>query len=76
MPDAHRPYKVWGYPVVPIIFVLFAAAFLVFSLESDYEQYVRGLAVGSDPILNSVYGLVILVSGLPFYFLFRRSVKP
>ncbi|MCK7538356.1 MAG: amino acid permease [Marinilabiliales bacterium] len=23
MPDAHRPYKVWGYPVVPAIFVLF-----------------------------------------------------
>ena len=23
MPDAHRPYKVWGYPVVPAIFILF-----------------------------------------------------
>jgi len=23
MPDAHRPYKVWGYPVVPAIFIIF-----------------------------------------------------
>lgn len=75
MPDHDRPYRVWGYPVVPIVFVVFAAAFLVFSLISDYEQYAAGIAVGEDPILNSVYGLFILVSGLPFYFLFRRNVK-
>jgi len=74
-PLAERPYRVWGYPVVPAVFILFAAAFLVFSLISDYEQYQQGLRVGTDPILNSVYGLVILVSGLPFYFVFRRSQR-
>ena len=75
MPDHHRPYKVWGYPFIPAIFVLFASTFLVFSLVSDYQQYVAGQAQGTDPILNSVYGLIFLVSGLPFYFLFKRSAK-
>lgn len=23
MPDAHRPYRTWGYPIIPAIFVLF-----------------------------------------------------
>ena len=74
-PHAHRPYRVWGYPVVPAVFVIFAAAFLVFSLISDYQQYQQGLVDGTDPILNSVYGLFLLASGLPFYFLFRRSQR-
>jgi basic amino acid/polyamine antiporter, APA family len=72
MPDADRPYRVWGYPVVPAVFVLFAAVFLIFSLIADYEQYVLGQADGTDPVLNSVYGLVFLASGLPFYALFKR----
>ena len=74
-PRADRPYRVWGYPVVPAVFVVFAAAFLVFSLISDYQQYQQGLVDGTDPILNSVYGLFLLGSGLPFYFLFRRSQR-
>ena len=28
MPDAHRPYKVWGYPYLPAIFVVFSFLFL------------------------------------------------
>src|SRR4030066_2559005 len=29
MPDVHRPYKVWGYPYTPMIFVLFSLLFLI-----------------------------------------------
>jgi APA family basic amino acid/polyamine antiporter len=73
MPDAPRPYRVWGYPVVPIVFVVFAAVFLMFSLFSDYQNYIDGHARGEDPILNSLYGVIIILSGLPFYFWFRKS---
>lgn len=73
MPDAPRPYRVWGYPVVPIVFVVFAAVFLIFSLFSDYQNYIDGHARGEDPILNSLYGVIIILSGLPFYFWFRKS---
>ncbi len=74
MPDAHRPYKVWGYPVVPFVFISFAAVFLIFSLVSDYQNYVDGHARGEDPILNSVYGVFIILTALPFYFWFKRSI--
>src|SRR5262249_47428420 len=35
MPDAPRPYKVPGYPVVPWIFVLLAVVYLVFTVCKD-----------------------------------------
>ncbi len=73
MPDAPRPYKTWGYPVVPAVFVLFAVGFLVFSLYADYEQWRVGQQMGTDPILNSVYGLVILATAIPGYLFFRRQ---
>lgn len=73
MPDAPRPYRTWGYPIVPAIFIAFAAAFLVFSLYSDYQQWKIGKELGTDPILNSVYGLILLATSIPAYMLFRRS---
>ena len=35
MPDAERPYKAWGYPVAPAIFVIFSAFYFVLTLYSD-----------------------------------------
>ena len=69
MPDAPRPYKTWGYPVVPIVFILFAALFLVFSVFSDIENYRSGNA----PVINCLYGAILLATGVPFYFWFRRN---
>lgn len=73
MPDVHRPYKTWGYPIIPAVFVLFAAAFLVFSLYTDYEQWRIGREQGTDPILNCVYGLIILCTSLPAYVFFKKA---
>ncbi len=75
MPNAVRPYKTWGYPFVPIVFIVFAVGFLAFSLVSDYQQWRAGQANGSDPILNSVYGLLILVSAFPAYMFFKARKK-
>jgi APA family basic amino acid/polyamine antiporter len=58
MPDAHRPYKVWGYPFTPIIFVLFSFLFLVNTLVSDLQ--------------NAAMGALLILVGLPLYF-WRRS---
>ncbi|MDZ4745195.1 MAG: amino acid permease [bacterium] len=69
MPDAPRPYKTWGYPAVPIIFITFAAAFLVFSVQSDITNYMNG----SAPVINCLYGAILLATGIPFYFWFRRA---
>src|SRR5262249_8421188 len=59
MPDAERPYRVWGYPVVPILFVLAALALV-------------GNTLVEKPV-ESVAGLGLLALGVPFYLFWRRG---
>lgn len=42
-PGLERPYKVWGYPVVPIIFIGISAAFTVSTLIQQPVQALGGL---------------------------------
>ena len=58
MPARPRPYRVWGYPVVPVSFVLATAWFLVNMLLE------RPAEAGG--------GCLILVAGIPVYLLWRR----
>lgn len=46
-PNANRPYKTWGYPIIPLIFVLISTAFLVntFLNKNTGEQAITGLIV-------------------------------
>ncbi|NQW29302.1 MAG: amino acid permease [Ignavibacteria bacterium] len=74
MPTADRPYRVWGYPTVPIVFIVFAIVFLIFSIVADVQQYIDGHARGEDPIINSLYGVVLLAIGIPFYLRFKKSI--
>jgi APA family basic amino acid/polyamine antiporter len=60
--DAHRPYKVWGYPWVPLIFVAFSFLFLMNSLISDFQ--------------NSMMGTLLIASGLPFYWYWKKKAVP
>lgn len=62
MPDAERPYKTLGYPLVPLIFVLVATWLVINTLVAR-------------PV-ESVAGLVLIVLGLPVYFYFRRQKMP
>ncbi len=57
-PDAARPYRTWGYPIVPLVFVVGSAAFVVNTL---LERPVESLA-----------GLGLLAIGLPVYWLSRK----
>jgi APA family basic amino acid/polyamine antiporter len=61
-PDLPRPYRTWGYPWVPAVFVLTLAAIL---LNTVIKRPVQSL-LGS--------GLVLL--GLPVYWLWRRKSPP
>jgi APA family basic amino acid/polyamine antiporter len=69
MPDAPRPYRTWGYPVVPIIFIAFAVIFLVYTVVSDFTNYYAGTA----PLVNSVWGIILLFTGVPFYLVFSKK---
>jgi len=57
-PNAVRPYRVWGYPVLPAVFVLCSGAVLV----SSFAGNLKGSLMGS--------GLILL--GLPLYEWIRR----
>ncbi|GAB3291891.1 APC family permease [Hymenobacter tenuis] len=59
-PEAPRPYRAWGYPVLPGIYVVLALTFCVILLVApDTAKYSRG-------------GLLLVALGLPVYFLFRK----
>ena len=60
-PDLPRPYRCWGYPVVPAIFV---ATSLLLAVNTIREQPKETLA-----------GLAMLVAGLPVYFWMRRRSR-
>ena len=69
MPDAPRPYRVRGYPWLPLIFVAFTLFYLVTTIYGDVAAYRSGKA----PIINSVFGLVLTATGIPFYLYFQRK---
>lgn len=69
MPDAERPYKTWGYPFVPIAFILVSSFFLVVTLYNDISNYLNG----TTPLINSLFGLALTAVGIPLYFYFKKK---
>ena len=57
-PRAARPYRMWGYPVVPAVFVGVATALLCYTFKNDWP--------------NSGYGLLVILAGVPVFFAFAR----
>jgi APA family basic amino acid/polyamine antiporter len=68
MPGHERPYKVWGYPAVPVLFVIFAMVYVVFTLYSDIANFTSGRA----PLINSLLGLLLVAAGIPGYLFWKR----
>jgi APA family basic amino acid/polyamine antiporter len=58
-PDLLRPYRVPGYPIVPLLFVLVALALLYSTLRTSPRE--------------SGIGLGLIVAGLPFYLYWKRG---
>jgi APA family basic amino acid/polyamine antiporter len=58
-PNAERPYRTWGYPVVPILSVVLAA-FLIVDLA-----YLAPTTSG--------IGYLLVLTGIPVYFIWRRG---
>jgi APA family basic amino acid/polyamine antiporter len=56
-PEVARPYSIWGYPVLPALFILAAAILLVFSF--------------ADQPRNSLVGTGIILLGIPLHYLLR-----
>ncbi len=58
-PDLPRPYRVWGYPIVPAIFIVASGAFVLNILIERPKE--------------SLAGLGLLALGLPVYWFSKRS---
>lgn len=71
MPLAPRPYKTWGYPVVPLLFIAFAAFYVISTVWNDISNYNNGTA----PVINSVLGLAITALGIPVYWYFTKRTN-
>jgi len=59
-PDLPRPYRAWGYPVTPAIFVIVSGALFVNT-------------IAHDPV-KSILALVIILTGLPVYIFWKRKL--
>ncbi len=57
-PDMERPYRAFGYPVLPILYILFAA-FIMVDLLWVKPKFTWP-------------GLIIVLTGVPVYFFWRR----
>jgi APA family basic amino acid/polyamine antiporter len=60
-PDAERPYKAFGYPIIPALYIVSATVVLlvlfIFQTATTWP------------------GLIIVLTGVPIYFLWRKSSK-
>lgn len=76
MPDHPRPYKVFGYPFVPAVFVIFSIFFVGFTLYSDILNFINNnFAAGEPRIIKSLFGLLLVLLGVPFYLYFKVKNK-
>jgi APA family basic amino acid/polyamine antiporter len=61
-PNAPRPYRTWGYPVVPGAFVIVAAVLLFYTFTANLR--------------NSLWGCAVILSGIPIFAHFARKKVP
>ena len=61
MPDAYRPYKVWGYPLVPAVFVLFCVGLFFNTIITRPRE--------------AAIGLTLILAGIPVYLYLRKKYE-
>ena len=60
-PNSPRPIKAFGYPVLPALFIMFCVVLVISSIIKRPEE--------------SIYGLLLIGSGLPFYLIWSKNSK-
>ena len=56
-----RQYKIWGYPIVPAVFIISSLAIVVNQVLSDPRE--------------SVFGLSLVLAGIPVYWIWIKKKK-
>jgi len=60
-PGLERPYKVWGYPITPILFLAVTLHMMAYVIH--------------DRSTESLLGLITVIAGLIIYFLAREPAR-
>ena len=60
-PGIVRGYRIWGYPLVPALFIVASFAIVVNQIVSDPGE--------------SLFGLSLVLSGLPIYYLWSKRMR-
>ncbi|MBA3672978.1 MAG: amino acid permease [Gemmatimonadaceae bacterium] len=63
-PDAERPYRAVGYPVLPALYIVLCCGVMVLLLLSPTTR------------TESISGLVLVLIGIPVFYLWRRGARP
>jgi len=85
LPDVHRPYRTWGYPVVPIVYLTVTAWLLgriVWDARADMSATV-GLFLAGHPIsalaeslkAPPLASLIFILLGVPVYLILSRQKR-
>ena len=61
MPDAERPYKAWGYPIVPAIFILFCLALIIVTFTTKPREALLGIG--------------LMLTGIPFWYYWNKKAS-
>jgi APA family basic amino acid/polyamine antiporter len=61
-PDLPRPYRAWGYPITPVVFLL-VTGFMMYYLLTERP-------------LQAFLGMLIMISGLAIYAIFHKRAEP
>ena len=61
MPDAVRPYRAWGYPIVPVLFLIVTTFLIVNTFIATPVQALMGAG--------------LMLAGAPFYWYWSRALK-
>ena len=61
VPDAYRPYRVWGYPFVPAIFIIFCIGLFINTIVTRPRE--------------AAIGMSLILAGIPVYLLLQRKIR-
>lgn len=59
MPNTPRPYKVFGYPYIPILFIIFSLGLFINTIITKPRE--------------AILGLVLILLGIPMYYWFQKN---
>ena len=60
-PDLERPYRTWGYPVIPAVYVLFCVALVINTIVTQPRE--------------AIIGISLVRAGIPLFYYFRKNME-